>query len=206
MQLIKPIILIADSQDMTRRGISLMIKMEIEDFTIIQTNSRKSIITELGQLNFTHLILDIVFPDGNALEILPDIKKLYPTLKILFFSIQPPQVNAEILKLFNTPYYLSKTADDVTVVKILKNFFTTGNNFAGISRSLEANGPFKVLTPRELQVLYYLLNGLGTKQISETLHLKMNSISTLKKRIYHKTGATNFKELIDLCNLHKIKY
>lgn len=183
----------------------MLIQMEIGDYSITEADSCSRVMAELNRNYYTHLILDIIFPDGSALEILPNIKKLYPSLHILFFSMQPPEIHGEALKSYNISYYLSKTSDNATVVKVLTNFLNNDKNIAE-SNMVSGINPFKTLTPRELQILHYMLNGFGTKQISETLNLKMNSVSTLKKRIYQKTETPNFKALIDLCTLYKINY
>jgi two-component system, NarL family, invasion response regulator UvrY len=203
--MIKPKILIADDHGIIRRGISLLIKMEIGDFSIGEADSCSKVMSELNKAHYTHLILDIIFPDGNALEILPNIKSLYPYLRILVFSMQPPEIHGEVFKQQNISYYLSKTADNNTVMEVMTNFLN--NKIVEESNQVQSViNPFKSLSSREFQILHYLLNGLGTKQISDTLNLKMNSVSTLKKRIYQKTSCANFKELIDLCTLYKINY
>ncbi|HRI21991.1 MAG TPA: response regulator transcription factor [Panacibacter sp.] len=206
MQLIKPKILIGDDHGIIRKGISLLIQMEIGDYSITEADSCSKVMSELNKNYFTHLILDVIFPDGSSLEILPNIKSLYPAIKILIFSMQPPEIHGEAFKYFNITYYLSKTSDNATVVKVLTNFLNNDKNIAESNMMISGINPFKTLTPRELQILHYMLNGFGTKQISETLNLKMNSVSTLKKRIYQKTESPNFKSLIDLCTLYKINY
>ena len=206
MQLIKPTILIGDDHGMIRRGITLLIKMEIGDYTVYEADSCAKVMAQLNKNFVTHLILDIIFADGNSLEILPNIKSLYPALKILIFSMQPPEIHGEAFKQNNITYYLSKASDNDTVVKVLTNFLNNNKNIEASNQMVSSINPFKTLSSRELQILHYMLNGFGTKQISETLNLKMNSVSTLKKRIYQKTDSDNFKALIDLCTLYKINY
>jgi two-component system, NarL family, invasion response regulator UvrY len=206
MQLIKPKILIGDDHGIIRRGISLLIQMEIGNYTITEAASCSKVMAELNRNYFSHLILDIIFADGSALEILPNIKSLYPSLKILIFSMQPSEIHGEALKHFNISYYLSKTTDNATVVKVLTNFLHNDKKIEESNLMVSGINPFKTLTSRELQVLHYMLNGFGTKDISDTLNLKMNSVSTLKKRIFQKTETSNFKALIDLCTLYKINY
>lgn len=206
MQLIKPRILIGDDHGMIRRGISLLIQTEIGDYSITEAATCSKVMAELNKNYYSHLILDIIFPDGSSLEILPNIKSLYPGLKIMFFSMQPPEIHGEALKNFNIQYYLSKTSDDATVSKVLTNFLNNDKQIEESNQFISGINPFKNLTARELQILHYMLNGFGTKQISETLNLKMNSVSTLKKRIFEKTESPNFKALIDLCTLYRINY
>ncbi len=57
-----------------------------------------------------------------------------------------------------------------------------------------------------LEILHYILKGSGTKEIAETLNLKMNTVSTMKNRIYEKTNAGNIKELIELATLYNVNY
>lgn len=204
--MIKPRILIGDDHGMIRRGLSMLIQNEIGDCIISQAESLSKVMFQLNKEYYSHLILDLIFADGNALEILPNINTLYPSLRILIFSMQPPAVHREAFRNINISYYVSKTADNDTVVKVLTNFLHNNKMFEENMPMESGINPFKELTARELQILHYMLNGMGTKQISETLNLKMNSISTLKKRIFEKTQTDNFKALIDLCSLYKINF
>jgi DNA-binding NarL/FixJ family response regulator len=68
------------------------------------------------------------------------------------------------------------------------------------------DNPFVSLAPRELEILHYLLKGIGTKEIAETLNLRMSTISTMKTRIFEKTNAGNVKELMELASLYNVNY
>ena len=68
------------------------------------------------------------------------------------------------------------------------------------------DNPFTSLAPRELEILHYVLKGIGTKDIADTLNLKMNTISTIKTRIFEKTTAGNIKELMELATLYNVNY
>ena len=206
MQLIKPRILIGDDHGMIRSGVSLLIQMEIGDYVIGEADSCSKVMAQLHKNSYTHLILDIIFADGNSLEILHNIKRLYPALKIMMFSMQPFEIHNETFRKMNITWYLSKTSDNPIVIKSLTDFLNNTKVVNDNMQVVSTINPFKSLTSRELQVLHYMLNGLGTKMISTTLNLKMNSVSTLKKRIYEKTNSTSFKSLIDLCTLYKLSF
>ena len=68
------------------------------------------------------------------------------------------------------------------------------------------DNPFTLLAPRELEILHYVLKGIGTKEIADILNLKMNTVSTIKTRIYDKTNAGNIKELLELATLYNLNY
>lgn len=58
--------------------------------------------------------------------------------------------------------------------------------------------PFKILSKREKEVLDLILQGAQVKDISASLELKSNTISTFKKSILAKTGVRNNIELFKL--------
>ena len=64
--------------------------------------------------------------------------------------------------------------------------------------------PFNVLSKREKEVLDLMLQGAQVKDISASLELKSNTISTFKKNILVKTGVKNNIELFKLAQEHKI--
>ena len=70
--------------------------------------------------------------------------------------------------------------------------------------NLTITSPFTILTKREREVLILMLQGAQVKEISASLDLKSNTISTFKKSILSKTGVSNNIELFKLAQEHNI--
>ena len=70
--------------------------------------------------------------------------------------------------------------------------------------NLTITSPFTILTKREREVLNLILQGAQVKEISASLDLKSNTISTFKKSILSKTGVSNNIELFKLAQEHNI--
>ena len=70
--------------------------------------------------------------------------------------------------------------------------------------NLTITSPFAILTKREKEVLILMLQGAQVKEISASLELKSNTISTFKKSILSKTGVSNNIELFKLAQEHNI--
>ena len=70
--------------------------------------------------------------------------------------------------------------------------------------NLTITSPFAILTKREREVLILMLQGVQVKEISASLGLKSNTISTFKKIILSKTGVSNNIELFKLAQKHNI--
>jgi two-component system, NarL family, invasion response regulator UvrY len=201
----KPRILIADDHSMIRKGLKLNIQLTLGYTDIEEVATCNELMKELVKKKYTHLILDIILSDGNTLEVIPNIRRVYPELQILVFSMQPAEIYGEALKQYGINYYLSKSVGDEEIITILRKFL---QNETPVRRNniQHQDNPFKTLAPRELEILHYVLKGSGTKDIAETLNLKMNTVSTMKTRIFEKTNAANIKELMELATLYNVNY
>ena len=99
---------------------------------------------------------------------------------------------------------MSKTIGEEEMIQVLQKFL---HNEEPVRNNINHHdNPFTTLAPRELEILHYILKGIGTKDIADTLNLKMNTISTIKNRIFEKTTAGNIKELMELATLYNVNY
>jgi two-component system, NarL family, invasion response regulator UvrY len=201
----QPKILIADDHSMIRKGLKLHLQLSLGFTDIQEVATCNDLMKELVKNKYTHLVLDIILSDGNTLEVIPNIRRVYPDLCILVFSMQPAEIYGEALKQYGINYYLSKSVGEEEMVQVLQKFLH--NEVPLKNNTIQHNdNPFKTLAPRELEILHYVLKGIGTKDIAETLNLKMNTISTIKTRIFEKTTAGNIKELMELATLYNVNY
>jgi two-component system invasion response regulator UvrY len=199
-------VLIADDHSMIRKGLKLYMQINLGYSDIHEASSCSELMKALVDKKYTHLILDIILSDGSTLEVIPNIRRVYPNLNIMVFSMQPPEVYGEALKQYGIRYYLSKSVGEEEILSVLRQFM---NNRASEPRNASysfKDNPFSTLAPRELEILHYVLKGMGTKKIAEILNLRMNTISTIKTRIYEKTNAGNIKELLELASLYNVNY
>lgn len=202
----QPSILIADDHSMIRKGLKLYLTLNLNCTDITESASCNELMKELVKKKFTHMILDIILSDGNTLEIIPNIRRLYPDLKIMVFSMQPAEVYEQALQQLGIHFYLSKSVGEEDIIKYLDNFLHNEEAVRNNNLHSFKGNPFSSLAPRELEILHYVLKGIGTKEISETLNLRMNTISTVKNRIFEKTNAGNIKELMELATLYNVNY
>ena len=201
-----PEILIADDHSMIRKGLKLYMQLNLGYSDINEVSNCNELMKELVRKKYTHVVLDIILSDGSTLEVIPNIRKVYPELHILVFSMQPAEIYGEALKQYGINFYLSKTAGEEEIISVLQKFLKNELPVFRLAGLQHIDNPFSSLAPRELEILHYVLKGIGTKDIAETLNLKMNTVSTIKTRIYEKTNATNIKELIELATLYNVNY
>jgi DNA-binding NarL/FixJ family response regulator len=197
-------ILIADDHSIVKMGLTAILnKMGAKQ---IDTVSNISELKEVLKRNvYTHLVLDIIMPDGNSIELIEHINQAYPSLSILVHSMQPVEVYGKIVSKFQIHSYLHKGASESEIYYQLELFFK--NQPLQLKKKLdETMNPFSTLAVRELEILHYLLNGHRTKEIATNLGLKMNTVSTIKSNIFEKVKAESFTHLLQLAHVHQISY
>jgi len=202
----QPKILIADDHSMIRKGLKLFMQVNLGYKDVHEVSTCNELMKELVKTKYTHLILDIILSDGNTLEVIPNIRRVYPDLNIMVFSMQPAEIYGEAVKQYGINSYLSKSVGEEEILQLLQQFLQNETPLRKNPVLQNPENPFSSLAPRELEILHYVLKGIGTKDISETLNLKMSTVSTLKNRIFEKTNAGNIKELMELASLYNVNY
>jgi len=197
-------VIIADDHSIVRMGLSSLIK-QFNVQVVDEVATCNELMQALKNDTYTHLVLDIILPDGNTLEIIENINNLYPKLSILIHSMQPIEVYGKILKKYHIHSYLYKGVSENEIKYHLESFIKSVP--LAMSKLVDNDvNPFSTLAVRELEVLQYLLNGYRTKEISTLLGLKMNTISTIKSVIFDKVKAESFTHLLQMAHAHQISY
>jgi two-component system, NarL family, invasion response regulator UvrY len=195
-----PIILLADDHSLIRKGVKVLCGHNLGFSDVNEVASCKELVEELRKKEYTHLVLDINFADGSSLEILPDILRRYPLLKIAVLTMEPTGVYRDLLKQFGVIAFSNKDAHVDDILRFLRNFLQN-ENCLDTSITLEENiTPFSDITERELQILHYWLQGIRTKEIAGKLGVTMSTISTAKALIFKKTKTSNFVQLKELAS------
>src|SRR5579872_5524731 len=195
-------LLLADDHSMIRKGLSILCQRQFGIRQIDEVSSCSDLMKALRKKKYTHAIVDLVLSDGVTLEILPNIRHLYPDLNILVFSMQPSGMYRSGLARFGITNFVSKAAPERETFRQLEAFLSNTNSMLAFDSASPA-AAFARLTPRETEALHYLLMGLGSGEIGNILNMKQNTISTFKKRILAKSNARNVLELKEMAAVHK---
>lgn len=200
----EPKVLVAEDHSIVKMGLTAILnRMNVQ--TVADVSTCIGLMEELATNQYTHLILDIILPDGNTLEYIEKINEKYTDLSILIHSMQPFDVYGKISSKFNIHSYLHKGASETEINYHLELFIK--NQPIMIKKKMDDSGnPFSTLAVRELEILHYLLNGYRTKEIANLLGLKMNTVSTIKSNIFDKVKAESFTHLLQLAHVHQISY
>lgn len=179
----------------------------------LETESCHGILDIMANEPVTHIILDMQLNDGNAIGILADLIQTYPQVRILVYTMSPEEIfGARILNM-GVAGFLNKQATEKEVIHALNIFFEGGNYISPTLQELidQKKNPdkkteiYKDLSERELEVMNYLIQGHGIKDISGMMNIKSSTVATFKARIFNKLGVSNIIDLKNLADLYNFK-
>jgi DNA-binding NarL/FixJ family response regulator len=202
--------LVADDHGLIRQAIVLLLDGIGIDYKVFQASSIHQIKDCINAHQIDIAIMDAHFPDGNSLHLIPEIKSLHPEMKILIFTGIEEDIHS--LKFLNAGAdgFLSKLSEESEVQNAILKIVNDGEYISPVTKiklmsSLRTGtliNPLSLLTDREMQVAEMYAKGHGNLEIANTLNVRQNTISTVKKRIFHKLKIENIVELIDLMKNH----
>lgn len=203
--------LLADDHSLIRQGVVFIIEEMELDCEIYQASNLHQTLEFINKFPIDIAIIDANFPDGNSLNVLPEIKKISPDTKILIFTgiDEGPQSLKYLTAGANG--FLSKMNDEEEIKNAILKMVNSGAYISPITQALlidsirnpAVSNPLLLLTERELQIAKMYAEGQGNLEIANCLDIKQNTVSTLKKRIFDKLEIENIVELIELIKDHQ---
>ena len=204
------IFLLADDHSIVRQGMEIVISDIVPNAKVYQTSSLHQVLELIESKGIEMAIIDAHFPDGNSLHVLPQMKSANPDIKILIFTGLEEELHGLKFVKAGADGYLSKLSEEEEVREAITTFIEKGEYFSALLRNLliqlvsnpDLISPLNSLTKRELQIAELYAEGYGNLEISNSLNIKQNTVSTIKKNIFEKLKIENMVELVDLVKTH----
>ncbi|MGH1516474.1 response regulator transcription factor [Chryseobacterium sp. JK1] len=204
------IFLLADDHSIVRQGMEIVINDIAPNAKIYQTSSLQQAMELVESKGIEMAVMDAHFPEGNSLHILPQMKAVNPNMKILIFTGLEEDLHALKFIKAGANGYLSKLSEEDEIREALIAFIQKGEYFSDLSRDLLLQfvynpnliSPLSTLTKREMEIAELYAEGYGNLEIANSLDIKQNTVSTIKKNIFEKLKIENLVELVDLVKTH----
>ena len=192
-------ILIADDHPIVVNGIKHLL-LQTGDYDIVGVAcSANECAQMLKTLHPDVLVLDVGFPDGNALYKLPEWKEECPSVHILVVSCYgEPDVIRQAMDAGADGYVLKDSLTEC----ILKGVSSVADGRVYLcpvaKQALEncPNAMHATLTQREREILTLIVEGLPMKQIASRLGLSFETVHSYTKYIRAKMGVNNTAALV----------
>jgi two-component system response regulator NreC len=205
-------VLIVDDHAVVRAGIKLLLVREEDMEPVGEAGSGREAIFEARSLKPDVILMDVVMPDGNGLEVIPTLLRERPETKILVLSMQDdPRYVREAFAAGASGYVL-KEAADVEVVAAVREVAGGGRYVhpelgarliaadADAARRAEEDP----LSDREREVLRLLALGYTNQEIAKQLFISVRTAETHRAHIMQKLRLSSRAELVRYALTHDL--
>ncbi len=198
-------VLIADDHALVRAGIRALVE-RIDGVVVVGEAGKGSEALELvRQLSPDLLLLDITMPDGNGFDVLDQLTKHYPEIRVIVLTVHEAGEYAIRAVREGAAGYLPKSAasteleDAIRTVVNGKRYISpeTAQNTIieqgsrGTKRDLLAT-----LSPRQREVLRLIAEGRTTKQIARELEISVKTVETHRAQLMERLGIHDVAGLV----------
>lgn len=205
-------IMIADDHSVVRRGIKQILSEETDLKVAGEASNSEEIFSLLNNEKWDLLILDISMPGKSGLDILLDLKKMKPEMKILILSMHPEKEIALRALKTGADGYLNKDIVPGELIRAIRKVIGGGKYISSnLAETLIFSSgkdiskqPHEDLSEREFQVLCLLASGHSLTQIAEKLTLSVKTISTYRSRILQKMNLKSNVDITHYAIKHKL--
>jgi DNA-binding NarL/FixJ family response regulator len=200
-------ILLIDDHPIMRHGLSQLIRAETDFEVCAEAASAEEGMKAIAESKPDLAIVDLTLKDKHGLELIKDIKVMYPQVLVVVLSMHDESLYAErALRAGARGYVMKETASDTLVKairKVLAGSIYVSEAMAG--KLLEQlSGPRKRsetdgldrLTDRELEVLGLIGQGKATRHIAKQLHVSVRTVDAHRAHIKEKLQLTDGGALV----------
>lgn len=203
----KKTILIVDDHPLMRKGLAMTLGHDPELEVVAQAANAEEALDALEKTRPDVAAVDISLPGMSGLELIKHMLALRPDLKVLVVSRHDEALYAERAIRAGARGYVMKLEAAEVMLKAIRRVLAGGiyvseeineRLLLGIAsgREIKTKSPLEELSDRELEVFELTGRGLGTRDISEKLHLSIKTVESYRARIKNKLNLNSATELM----------
>jgi two-component system response regulator NreC len=199
-------ILIADDHGLIRAGLRALLNTE-SDFEIVgEAVDGLETLRLVSELRPDLVLLDVSMPDPDGIEITRQLNKMLPDTRVLILTIHEDEGLLREAIRAGASGYIVKRAVETELIDAIHAIWR-GDLYVhpSMTRALLKDLPFpsasdktrpEQLTPRESEILLFLVDGYTNRQIAEALDIAVRTVESHRANLMGKLGLHNRVELV----------
>jgi len=206
MQKEEPTVYVVDDDPSVTKGLARLLKSagyEVQTFA-----SAREFLQEYPSPSHgpACLVLDVMMPGINGLELQERLQMTQYAMPIVFITGHgdiPMSVKAIKTGAIN---FLTKPFDEVNLLEAIEEALHRAEIIHREKNELDGiHSRFKSLTPREYEILTYVITGMLNKQIAYTLDISEKTVKVHRGRVMEKLRVDSVAELVRLADKANIQ-
>jgi len=196
-------VLIADDHEVVRRGMVNLLREEYDEIDISEASNGREVVEYLASSKTDLILLDILMPDTNVVDLLAEIRQRDAIVPILILTAaSETEFAVRTLKAGANGYITKRHASDQLIAAVRQvlagEIYLSSAAADAVAAGLRCGSssmPHESLSRRELEVFLLIAEGKTVKQIAYELSLSDKTVGTYITRIREKTGLLTYVEI-----------
>lgn len=205
-------LLIVDDHPLIRKGLRQILAESVHIGKVEEASDGFSAIEILKTGHFDVVVLDISLPGRDGMEVLRDIKELFPDTHVLMLSIQPEEQYALRAFRLGASGCLNKSIAAEELIEAIRIVASGGSYVSKAASEALVSGiktgdgrlPHLLLSERETQVMLMLAKGATVGEIAVSINLSVKTVSTYRARLLEKMNLMNNAQLTQYAWRHHL--
>jgi len=197
-------LLLADDHTIVRAGLKELLAETVDIAVVGEAGNGHEVLAQVRERDYDVAVLDMSMPGRNGIELIKQLRKEKPRLRILILSMHSEaQYAVRAIKAGASGYLTKDSAADQLVAAIRRiaggGAWMSPEAAELLARDYERPAdaaPHTLLSDREFQVLQLIVAGKSLTAIADELSLSVKTVSTHKTRILEKMGISSQVELV----------
>ncbi|HEX2962262.1 MAG TPA: response regulator transcription factor [Ignavibacteriales bacterium] len=213
-------VLIADDHNLVRGGIVSLLDSIDDIYVVGEADNGRDLINKYTEIHPDVVLTDISMPVMSGIEAVKQITKKDPAAKVLFVSVYEGDeyvyqvlnaggkglvhksiVKGELVLAIKSVYqgdqYFGKGYTESRLDEIVKKYSAANNTETASREDVQ-------LSPRELEVLRYVCEGLSSAEIGSILGISRKTVETHRSSLMKKLKVSSSSQMIKYAILNKV--
>ena len=200
-------LLVVDDHPLVRERVAELINQEPDLIVCGEAGDANEALAAAKSLAPDMAIVDITLKDTYGIELVKQLKELYPKLPMLVLSMHEESMYGERALRAGARGYLTKQEASKKIIDAIRRIMRGEiyvseklgaallQKVAGV-KSEGGGSPIDVLTDRELEVFQLLGQGLAVREVAERLFVSVKTVEAHREHIKQKLKFKTSSELL----------
>ena len=209
------LVLLADDHAMVRDGLKPFLEPLAADLRIVEAGDFATVREVVAKQKPDLAIVDLKMPGLSSIEDIGALKRLAPAMKLVVLSGSVER--SDVVRAFELGLsgYLPKSLTGAAITHALQLVLSGEVHFPSSilmqaaespTSGLPSDNPFRVLSPRELDIVTHLVGGAPNKEIANRLGLTEITVKAHLRSVFRKMSVTNRTQLVVMAIEHGLKH
>jgi two-component system response regulator EvgA len=206
-------ILVIDDHPAFRMVIKMQLMQLLGVEEVIEADNGQTAVEMARQHAPSLAILDLDIPRISGLDVIPRLKLVHPSIRVLVLSGHDPATFAPRAMRCGVHGFVGKSQEMKEIMRgveaVLAGYtvfpvMATGGMVPAVNVAADEDERVRLLSNKELVILQMLSKGMSNKAIGDALFVSNKTVSSHKTRIMQKLCVKSLVELIDLARRCRI--